>query len=142
MPSGQWIANETVLRARNLADSSAGRHTVRPWTFVRKCETTCWMVFLRGTLYGPSATMVMPHRGYYTAAFPPVTTPCPHYAGEYAGVSYTYSRYTLWWPHDGARIYAISQSRAVGGNCPGGAETVESVATRTDPKAQPLAPGP
>jgi hypothetical protein len=137
LPDGEWTARGTVREADHSADFHAGSVKVRPWTFTKVCAATCHIMFLRQTLYGPSETEVVPHDGYYTAAFPPVTTPCVHYPGEYAGTSASYDTYRLQWADNGEKLVASSTERGSGPDCPG--FTAETwVATRNNPNA----PGP
>lgn len=140
LPSGEWAAKGTVIRAVNSADAPAGTKLVRPWTFRKVCDRECHTLFLRQTLYGPSETKLLAHAGVYTASFPPVTVPCAHYAGEDAGTALSYDTYRLRWTANRRQILAIQHQRSVSRSCPG-TQTTRWVATRVEPAAVP-APGP
>jgi hypothetical protein len=141
LPAGQWTASGTVLRSANSADEPAGTKLVRSWTFGKTCDPACRTIFLRQTLYGPSETIVTSRHGFYTAVFPPVTVPCAHYPGEDAGTAQSYDTYTLRWSPDRQQIIAIEHQHGVSQTCPD-TQANRWVATRTEPNADNLAPGP
>ena len=141
LPPGGWTATGTVLNAVNSADEPAGTRLVRPWTFPTICNPGCRARFLRQTLYGPSETVVVPHHGFYTATFPPLTVPCAHYPGENGGTAQSYSTYTLRWSAKRQQILAVEHSSSTSANCPG-SDTTRWVATRTNPTGPVPAQGP
>jgi hypothetical protein len=98
---------------------------------------SCQTFFFREGTYGSSETVLIPHAGRYTAAFPPTTVPCVHHPGEDAGTAQAYSVFKLWWSTD--HILAIEHTRYVGHACGGGTDTTRWAAIRTNPGAR--APG-
>jgi hypothetical protein len=136
LPPGEWTAIGKDRETRNVADARAGTTEVRPWTFKHVCANTCRTVFLRQTLYGPSATVLVDHHGIYIARFPPVRVPCAHYPRENAGTALSFDTYTLRWSANRQQLVGVSRSRGVG-QCPGEI-TTSWRATRN----VPTAPGP
>jgi len=141
LPPGQWTARGTVRRAVNSADEPAGTLLVRPWTFTKVCDISCHIVFLRQTLYGPSETALVARDGSFIAAFPPVTVPCAHYPGEDANTAASFDAYRLHWSANRQQVLAVEHQASTSRNCPG-TSTTTWVATRTNPTARVLAPGP
>jgi hypothetical protein len=133
---GQWTATGTIL-ATEAADANPGELIERPWTFRRVCVPSCQTFLIFEGEYGPTEAVLVPHAGFYTAAFPRYTVPCAHRPGEDAGTAREYSVLKLWWSGD--KILAIEHSRYVGNACPSGPETKRWVAVRTNPGA--AAPG-
>lgn len=127
---GQWRATGTIL-ATDAADANPGEVIERPWTFRRVCAPSCHTFLIFEAEYGPTEAVLVPHAGFYTAAFPPYTVPCVHRPGEDAGSAQEYSVLKLWW--SGEEILAIEHSRYVSDACPGGPETTRWVVVRTTP---------
>jgi len=107
--AGRWSATGTVLSAVHLAGQPRGTVLKRPWAFKKVCKPTgCRTLFLRETLYGPSITTLVPHHGFYTAAFPPVAVPCTGPQGTTPGrPGRLHDTYRLGWSTDHQRLLAI-----------------------------------
>ncbi len=139
-PSGLWAATGTVLSAVNLAGSAPGAVLKRPWAFRTTCTPSrCKTMFLRETLYGPSRTVLVAHRGYYTARFPPVAVPCSG-TGRFLGR--LHDSYTLWWSANRQHLLAVQHQRGDGGCGLPSRQTTRWTAARihTEPPPAP-APG-
>ena len=88
----------------------------RPWSFKEVCADTCKIAFRRETLYGPSATWLVPHESFFTAEFPAVTVPCAYpedstYEQHPTGESH--DTYKLWLTADD-NIEAVEQRLETG----------------------------
>lgn len=135
MPRGEWEAVGTVAASDGYINEPTGTILNRPWWFRKICASSCRIEFVRGTLSGLSKTILKRHRGYYSAAFPPVKVPCPYPAGSSPrSFGFDHDSYVLRWTSDRHEIHAMEHSEG-GGECgPGSArQTVEWVATLAAP---------
>lgn len=132
IPTGRWDAKGTVLSSENLANQHTGDILERPWGFVTVCKLgRCRTIFVRGTLYGISKTALVPHHGYYTAAFPPVAVPCLGPGGRTPGrPGRLYDTYRLSWSADGRRLHAMEHQVGAGRCGPVSRQTVRWTARR------------
>jgi len=118
--AGGWtaIGRVTFVPASDNSNQPEGSVLRRPWKFDRVCRSgECRVFFARGTLYGPSLTWLVPHGGYYTAKFPPVTVPCAYprdypYPRHVSGQSH--DSYRLRWSEDGTRLLAVEHRQQTG----------------------------
>jgi hypothetical protein len=112
LPPGAWKAIGVVTsQPATYSNQPVGAVLKRPWTFVKSCKSSCHTLFLRQTLYGPSATELVPTAGgLFTAVFPPVTVPC-YYTRDYSGPRHPFGQshdsYKLWWSADRGEIHAV-----------------------------------
>jgi hypothetical protein len=110
LPPGEWAATGIVQRGPEASNQPPGTMLKRPWSFRKRCDPACRILFLRWTLYGPSVTRLVAHGGFFTAKFPPVRVPCVYPRGSsYVRHPYgeSHDSYRLWWSADGRRIDAV-----------------------------------
>jgi hypothetical protein len=143
LPTGEWTATTTIL-STNAIDACEGEQAVRPWDFRRRCAARrCTTYLFTASYYGIEvAKVVRIGHGRFLAVFRPTTVPCPHRPGEDAGSNKGYKTITFSFePHSGT-IRGLGRERQRG-PCGGGPAGIKRyVVERTDPAANPPAPGP
>ncbi len=114
-PAGEWAALGRVLAAHDYLHRRPGDLLARPWSFTTACRegAGCRTRFTRMTDVGRSTTFLVPHHGYFTADFPPVSTRClgPGGHGIAPGApGRMHSHYRLWWSAARKRLIAAERS--------------------------------
>lgn len=115
LPTGAWVAVGRVVTAHGYLHRRAGEVLARRWSFTTTChqDIGCRTRFSRITDVGPSTTLLVPHHGYLTADFPPVSVPCLG-AGDRGMAPGTpgrmYSSYKLWWSANRTRLIGAERS--------------------------------
>jgi hypothetical protein len=120
LPPGEWEATGTVVKGQSAQFTNEPIGTVlhRPWSFETVCKGTCQIVFLRQTLYGPSATeLIAAGSDRYTASFPPVRVPCAYtatYSGPRRPFGESHDYYVLYGDPGGSELTATEQQVQTG----------------------------
>lgn len=128
LPAGAWTAVGRVTRVHGYLHRRAGEVLIRPWSFTTLCHegVGCRTSFFRLTDSGPSTTLLVPHRGYFTADFPPVSVRCLG-AGNRGMAPGTpgrmYSSYKLWWSADRKTLIGAERSASHDRCVPAGSQT-------------------
>jgi hypothetical protein len=117
-PFGEWRAIGHAFEAHGIANEAPGSVLDRRWRFDTSCaHGHCRTIFLRTAATGVQRATLVPHRGYFTAEFGPVSVAC-----EGGDSGWIRAHFRLRWLRHRSELIAAERAR-YGGCAPASSRT-------------------